>query len=88
MESAIQLGFPCLMEQVQEQLDPALEPLLLKQTFKRAGRMVLKFGDKELDYNERFKFYMTTKLANPHYYPEVKYDALAAGSYSSAVSRS
>ena len=71
LEAAIQLGFPCLLEQVGEQLDPALEPLLLKSTFKRAGRLVLKFGDKELDYNSRFKFYMATKLSNPHYYPEV-----------------
>ena len=31
----------------------------------------MRLGDKELDYSEEFKFYITTRLANPHYTPEV-----------------
>ena len=33
--------------------------------------MMIKLGDKEIDYHESFRFYMTTKLANPHYSPEI-----------------
>ena len=28
-------------------------------------------GDKILDYHNDFKFFMTTKIANPHYPPEI-----------------
>ncbi len=35
------------------------------------GRFMIRLGDKELDYNPDFKFYITTKLGNPHYTPEI-----------------
>jgi dynein heavy chain len=33
--------------------------------------MTLKLGDTVIEYNKDFKFYLTTKLRNPHYLPEV-----------------
>ena len=33
--------------------------------------MTLKIGDSIIEYAKEFKFYMTTKLRNPHYLPEV-----------------
>ncbi|KAF6028262.1 hypothetical protein EB796_013428 [Bugula neritina] len=71
LENAIRFGKPCLLENVGEELDPALEPVLLKQTFKQQGSLVLKLGDAVIPYHEDFKFYVTTKLPNPHYTPEV-----------------
>jgi len=32
---------------------------------------VIKLGDAIIPYHEDFKFYITTKLPNPHYTPEV-----------------
>ena len=37
LENAIQFGKPVLLENVGEELDPLLEPILLKQTFKQQG---------------------------------------------------
>lgn len=71
METAIQLGQPVLMENVEESLDAALEPVLLKQTFKSAGSLMIKLGDSSVEWSPHFKFYMTTKLRNPHYPPEL-----------------
>lgn len=31
----------------------------------------MKLGDKEVEYNPDFRFYITTKLSNPHYTPEI-----------------
>lgn len=31
----------------------------------------LRLGDKEVDWDPNFRLYLTTKLANPHYGPEV-----------------
>lgn len=32
----------------------------------------LKFGDKEVEYNKNFRLILHTKLANPHYKPELQ----------------
>ncbi|XP_055866073.1 dynein axonemal heavy chain 6-like isoform X2 [Biomphalaria glabrata] len=71
LEACIRAGLPVLMEDVGEALDPALEPVLLKQTFKQGGRVLIRLGDSDIDYDRNFRFYMTTKLSNPHYLPEV-----------------
>ncbi|EDL24804.1 mCG3819, partial [Mus musculus] len=71
MENAIRFGKPCLLENVGEELDPALEPVLLKQTYKQQGNIVLKLGDTVIPYHEDFRMYITTKLPNPHYSPEI-----------------
>jgi dynein heavy chain len=52
-------------------LDPAIEPLLQKAMVKKGNTLTLKLGDSLIEYNKNFKFYMTTKLRNPHYLPEV-----------------
>ena len=59
-----------LLENVLEELDPILEPLLLKQTFKQGGSLCIRLGDSTIEYSQDFKFYITTKLRNPHYLPE------------------
>nr|KAI8727211.1 dynein heavy chain 6; axonemal [Biomphalaria glabrata] len=71
LEACIRAGLPVLMEDVGEALDPALEPVLLKQTFIHGGRVLIRLGDSDIDYDRNFRFYMTTKLSNPHYLPEV-----------------
>lgn len=70
LENAIQFGQPVLLENVGEELDALLEPLLLKQTFKQGGAMCIKLGDSVVEYSPQFRFYLTTKLRNPHYLPE------------------
>jgi dynein heavy chain len=39
LENAIQFGFPVLLENIGEELDPTLEPLLLKAIFKKVGQV-------------------------------------------------
>ena len=71
LENCIRTGTPCLLEEVQDVLDPSLEPILLKQTFTQGGRLLIRLGDSDVDYDKNFRFYMTTKLGNPHYLPEI-----------------
>ncbi|CAM9096885.1 unnamed protein product, partial [Ectocarpus sp. 4 AP-2014] len=71
LENAVQFGQPVLLENVGEELDPSLEPLLLKQIFKQGGCDCIRLGDSTVEYSERFRFYITTKLRNPHYLPEI-----------------
>ncbi|KAL8008233.1 putative dynein heavy chain region D6 P-loop domain, dynein heavy chain, domain-2 [Plasmopara halstedii] len=71
LENSVQFGTPVLLENIGEELDPSLEPLLLKQTFKQGGVTCIRLGDTTVEYAESFRFYMTTKYRNPHYLPEV-----------------
>ena len=71
LENSIQFGLPVLLENIGEEIEPLLEPVLLKQTFKQGGAMCIKLGDAIIEYNDSFRFYITTKLRNPHYLPEI-----------------
>ncbi|KAM4561096.1 dynein axonemal heavy chain 7 [Fundulus diaphanus] len=70
LENCIQFGTPVLLENIGEELDPILEPLLLRQTFKQGGALCIRLGDTTIEYAPDFRFYITTKLRNPHYLPE------------------
>ena len=45
LENCIRMGHPVLMENVQEELDPAIEPLLQKQIIGRGGSLQIRLGD-------------------------------------------
>lgn len=71
LEMGMRHGKWVLLENVLESLDAALEPLLLQQKFKQGGQEMIKVGDSFIPWSDSFRFYMTTKLSNPHYPPEV-----------------
>ncbi|KAK9295362.1 hypothetical protein QLX08_010308 [Tetragonisca angustula] len=71
LEAAIRLGTPVLIQEVGEVLDPSLEPILLKQIFVLGGRTLIRFVDTDVEYDSNFKLYITTKISNPHYLPEI-----------------
>ena len=71
LENSIQFGSPVLIENVGEELDPSLEPLLLKQTFKQGGILCIRLGEETIEFSADFRLYITTKLRNPHYLPEI-----------------
>jgi dynein heavy chain len=71
LENAVRFGRTLLLENVMESLEPALEPVLMRQTFKQGGSIMMKLGDSVIAYDPNFKFYLTTNLRNPHYTPEV-----------------
>lgn len=72
IELSIQFGRWVLVENVGESLDPSLEPILLQQTTKTGSSLTIVVGDKNIPYNDNFKFFMTTTLPNPHYSPETQ----------------
>ena len=45
--------------------------MLLKNTFKQAGVLSIRLGENVMEYSPTFQLFMTTKLRNPHYLPEV-----------------
>ncbi|GIQ83153.1 dynein heavy chain, partial [Kipferlia bialata] len=75
LENCVRIGTPVLLENVGETLDPALNPILAKEIYRSQGRLLIRLGDQEIDYNPDFQLYITTRLANPTYSPEVSIKA-------------
>lgn len=64
-------GKPVLVENVLEQLQAALDPILEKSIYRMGTMWFISVGEKVIEYDTRFRLYITTKLRNPHYLPEV-----------------
>lgn len=71
LEEAIRNGHSFLLEDVEEDIDPSLDPVLKKAIQRRGKVQVIKLGDKEIAYNANFRFFITTRMPNPHYTPEI-----------------
>jgi dynein heavy chain len=52
-------------------MDPTLDNVLNKNLIQVGRNFSVRIGDKEVEYNPKFKLYITTRMGNPHYTPEV-----------------
>lgn len=70
IEQALIKGSTVLIESIDENIDPVLDPLLGRNLIKKGK--AIKIGDKEVEFNPTFRLILQTKLANPHYKPEMQ----------------
>ena len=59
LEHALQFGTPVLLENVGEELDAFIEPILLKSTFKQQGVEYMRLGENIIEYSRDFKLYIS-----------------------------
>jgi dynein heavy chain len=71
LEMCIQFGTPVLLENIENTLDAILDPVLQKATFKQGTLLMVRLGDSTIEWSKDFRFYITTKLPNPHFPPEI-----------------
>mmetsp|Transcript_23863 Transcript_23863/g.43710 ORF Transcript_23863/g.43710 Transcript_23863/m.43710 type:complete len:2143 (+) Transcript_23863:3-6431(+) len=71
LETCIQFGTPVIIENIENTLDSILDPVLQKATFKQGTLEMIRLGDATIEWAKDFKLYITTKLPNPHFAPEI-----------------
>jgi len=73
MKMPLENGYPVLIESIENEVDPLLDPVLEKQYISKGGRKktIILGGGEPLDFDENFRLYMTSRLANPHFLPEL-----------------
>jgi dynein heavy chain len=71
IEHGIVQGKSVLFQDVEQEMDPVLDNVLNKSLVQIGKKLCVKLGDREIEYNRKFKLYITTRMSNPHYTPEV-----------------
>ena len=71
LEQCIKYGKPFLIENVEEWVDPILDSVFQKDVYKKGLYFMIKLGDMEVQYNQDFKMFITSRMANPHLQPEI-----------------
>ncbi|XP_037090995.1 dynein heavy chain 10, axonemal-like [Pollicipes pollicipes] len=71
LEVAIKYGFPVLVQDVEEYIDPVIDNVLERNIKTEQGRVFVMLGDREVDYDQNFRLYLDSKMTNPTYSPAV-----------------
>ena len=72
VQEAVEEGKPFLIENMGEEIDPPMLPVIFRIGKKDGKKFNLCIGDDEVEVHKNYKLYLHTKLPNPHYPPEMQ----------------
>jgi dynein heavy chain len=70
VEIAVRTGLTLIIEDIGENLEAAIDPILLRQTFIKGAQKYIRLADSDIEYHDSFRLFLLTKYPNPHYLPE------------------
>ncbi|PWV05595.1 putative dynein heavy chain [Trypanosoma cruzi] len=68
LQEQLDAGRPLIVENVPEEIDPMIDPVLEKQVVRSGKSQIIRINGEEMGYNENFSMFLTTKLPNPSFY--------------------
>jgi dynein heavy chain len=71
MENSVRNGGILLLEDLSSEIDPGIDQIVSKAIFKEEGIHKIVLGNRAVDYDLNFRLFLTTKMSNPHFLPEV-----------------
>jgi len=72
LEVAIESGTSVMVENMEEEVNAVVMPIIGKMYIVKGKNKLLQLGDKQLNYNDNFRMILQTKLSNPHFPPEIQ----------------
>lgn len=70
LKECVEFGHPILIEDIEEDVDVSIEPILHRHTFEHMDVTCISIGDQIIPWVKNFRLYLTSHLRNPHYLPE------------------
>ena len=70
LEKCLRFGLPILIQNV-EKMEPFMNSVLNKEVFKQGGRVLVRVGDQEIDFNRNFELFMITVNPNCRFTPDL-----------------
>lgn len=64
-------GDTVIIENLGEAIDTSLQPIIKRDLFKKGRHLYMRTRNGNTIFDSDFKLYLQTKLANPHYKPEL-----------------
>ena len=71
LKKAMSNGTSIIIENLSSDLDATLDPVLSRATYKKGNEFYLSFAGEEVLYQPHFQLCLQTRMANPHYKPEI-----------------
>jgi dynein heavy chain len=72
LKMAIQSGSVLIFENIGEDLDATLDPVLARALTKKGRSHYLLMGDERIEFDMNFKMFLQCKLSNPNFKPELQ----------------
>lgn len=72
LQEAMERGFSVIIENMAENIDPVILPVVSRAFIRRSDRNIILLGDDEVEQHPDFRLFLHTKLSNPHFPPEIQ----------------